>query len=87
MMGPNGKLKESFIDRKLLMMEEPCEVFDDSISSEASSSSSNLITEEDLIDTLFCACDPKNVGVVAVSKLIETLKFTTGEINDVSRYV
>ena len=62
---------------------------DDWHSSSASDSSHDssgihLITEEDLLDSLFFTCDVNKNRKVPVSKLIETLKFTTGLTNEVS---
>ncbi len=39
---------------------------------------SRLITEEDLIDSLFYACDVQRDGQVHVSRLIEYIRFTAG---------
>ncbi|KAI0236426.1 Lymphoid-restricted membrane protein [Lamellibrachia satsuma] len=60
---------------------------DDWHSSSASDSSHDssgihLITEEDLLDSLFFTCDVNKNRKVPVSKLIETLKFTTGLTNE-----
>ena len=61
---------------------------DDWHSSSASDSSHDssglhLITEEDLLDSLFFTCDVNKNKKVPVSKLIETLRFTTGLTNEV----
>ena len=48
------------------------------------SSGVHLITEEDLLDSLFFTCDVNKNRKVPVSKLVETLRFTTGLSNEVS---
>lgn len=44
---------------------------------------SRLITEEDLIDSLFFTCDVGQTGKVPVSRIIEYLQFTTGNDTEV----
>ena len=46
---------------------------------------SRLITEEDLLDSVFYTCDVDNTGRIPVSRLIEYLKETTGR-GEVRRY-
>ena len=48
---------------------------------------SRLITEEDLIDSLFYTCDVDDTGKVPVSRLIEYLKFTAGQSTFQVRYI
>ena len=48
------------------------------------SSGVHLITEEDLLDSLFFTCDVNKNRKVPVSKLIDTLRFTTALANEVS---
>ena len=48
---------------------------------------SRLITEEDLIDSLFYTCDVDDAGRVPVSRLIEYLKFTAGQSTFEVRFV
>lgn len=50
---------------------------DDMNNSEENLNVSKLVTEDDLIDSLFYKCDEEKTGEVAVSKLIEYLKLTT----------
>ena len=45
---------------------------------------SRLITDEDLIDSLFFTCDVEQKGKVPVSTIIEYLKFTAGNNNEVN---
>lgn len=63
-----------------------CEVYtsESDDSSSPSVNVSRLITEEDLVDSIFYACDVDNRGQVPVSRLLEYLKFTSGQASEVS---
>ncbi|XP_064011992.1 inositol 1,4,5-triphosphate receptor associated 2 isoform X3 [Pogoniulus pusillus] len=39
----------------------------------------SLISEEDLLTTIFCACDTQRTGKVAVSKIVDYLRHTTSQ--------
>ncbi|XP_069102190.1 uncharacterized protein [Argopecten irradians] len=51
-------------------------------SSDSDGSSSNLTTEEDIIDSLFFICDVDHVGKANIQRVIEYLKFTTSSISE-----
>ncbi|XP_013385386.1 lymphoid-restricted membrane protein [Lingula anatina] len=55
--------------------------FSDEDTSSTGTNVSRLITEEDIVDTMFDMCDTNKTGTVPVSTLIEMLKSTTGSLS------